>query len=88
MTHVPPSSDIPGTILLSNHVWSRRRKSRLDCRTGFPSQMLRQQLFYIFPPAAFVRAFRIASGLFMMFMKLCFPIMDRSGKLTAMRNRA
>jgi hypothetical protein len=43
---------------------------------------------YIFPPAAWVRAFRIASGLFMMCMKLLLPIMDKSGKLIAMRNRA
>jgi len=43
---------------------------------------------YSFPPTACVNALRIASGLFMMFMKLLLPIMDRSGKLIAMRNRA
>jgi len=58
------------------------------CLAGGPDHSLKYLPIQIFPPAACVRALRIASGLFMMFMKLFFPIMDRSGKLMAMRNRA
>lgn len=43
---------------------------------------------FALPPATWTSALRIASGAFMMFMKLFLPIIDRSGKLVAMRNRA
>ena len=40
------------------------------------------------PPTVSASAVRMASGAFMMFMKLFAPIMDRSGKEMAMRKRA